>query len=491
MTIDFRQVDVGSPEWWLARLMHKLEARAPKLTHFDDYYNGHQPLAFASDKFREAFGDRFTAFSSNFMALVVDGTRERLEVQGFRFADQQGDKDLWELWQANDLDASSQLAHTEALIKGMAYTLVEPNGDQPLITIEDPLDTIVEHAAKNRRERLAGLKRWLDPDGHLILFVYLPDAIFKYRSEKAWPSPIPGWPAPSMMVDVQQSISDWGGISRLEVADEDWPLANPIGQVPIVLLPNRPRLKSDGQSELAPVLSNQDAVNKYRADALVAAEFVAIPQRYAINLEVERDPDTGRPKEPFKSGTHLWVVPPPDPETGDQPPVQLGQFAAADLKPYQDAIQTEVGHISSISRLPYHYFLGQPQSVPPSGESLKSSEAGLTKKVNTISIHLGEGWEETMRVALRAMGDERAELRVAETIWADPETRNEAARTDAIVKQYQAGIIDLKTAQQKLGYSPAEIERMAEARAGATLVPLAPNVPGATGTPPALASQTA
>lgn len=475
--IDFRQAPIGSPEWWLARLMHRLEGRAAEMRRYDDYYNGIQPLAFASEKFRDAFGDRFRAFSSNFMALVVDGTRERLEVQGFRFQDPLGDKDLWSMWQANDLDAGSQLAHTEALIKGMAYTLIEPNGkDTPRITVEDPLDCIVAHAAKDRGQRLAGLKRWVDDDGHLVIYVYLPEAVFKYRSDKAWPTPIPGWPAPSIMTDVQQSVADWGGLSPLETPDEEWPLPNPLGVVPIVPLPNRPRLKGHGQSEIAPVMSNQDAVNKYRADALVAAEFVAYPQRYALNLELERDPDTGRAKEPFKAGMHLWVVPPPDPEQGTQPPVELGQFAAADLGPYQEMIQTEVGHIASISRMPYHYLLGQPQSVPPSGESLKSSEAGLTKKVNAAAIHLGEGWEETMRVALRATNDSRADQRIAETIWADPETRNEAVRTDAIIKQFQAGLITLEIAQEMIGYSPAQIERMADQRDAVPAAPVEPKI---------------
>ena len=40
-----------------------------------------------------------------------------------------------------------------------------------------------------------------------------------------------------------------------------------------------------------------------------------------------------------------------------------------------------------------------------------------------------------MRTALRAMGDLRAESLRAETRWRSTETRNEAARTDSVVKQ--------------------------------------------------------
>ena len=55
------------------------------------------------------------------------------------------------MWQENDLDAGSA-AHTESLMKGVAYALVEPQADGvPVVTIEDPLDCIVEVAPKDRR----------------------------------------------------------------------------------------------------------------------------------------------------------------------------------------------------------------------------------------------------------------------------------------------------------------------------------------------------
>ena len=61
------------------------------------------------------------------------------------------------------------------------------------------------------------------------------------------------------------------------------------------------------------------------------------------------------------------------------------------------------------------------------------------RKVGRIALHLGEGWEEVMRLCLLAMGDARGRIRSAETIWRDPETQNEAVRTDAVLKQFQAG----------------------------------------------------
>jgi hypothetical protein len=409
------------------------------------------------------------------MSLVVDAPGERLEVQGFRFRDAEGDADIWRrIWQENDLDAGSQLAHTEALMKGVAYAIVEPSPDgTPVVTVEDPLDCVVEAAAKDRTQRVAALKRWVDDEGHLVAYLHLPDAVFKYRSVarvRTITTEIPAGDLP-----LEPSAVRW---TRLEVADEPWPLPNPLGVVPVVPLPNRPRLSGrswsvsgvpvrlDGRSEIAAVMSNQDAINKYRADALVASEFAAFRQRWAIGIDIPVDPETGRPIEPFKPAVdRLWTFPRPDPEDPNQAFPQVGEFAATDLLPYKLMIETEVGHISSISRIPYHFFLGQPQAIPPSGESLKSSEAGLVRKVGRIALHLGEGWEEVMRLCLLAMGDARGRIRSAETIWRDPETQNEAVRTDAVLKQFQAGVIDLESAQEQLGYSPEQVRQMRERRA--------------------------
>lgn len=463
--IDLRMAEVGTPEWWLKRLMPRLENRAIAMHIYDDYYDGRQTLAFASEKFKEAFGSRFGSwrrpFTSNFSALVVDGTSERMEVAGFRFENPAGDDDLWDLWQANDMDGQSQIAHTEALIKGLAYTLVTPTADEPRITVEDALDTIIERDLLDRRNRLAGLKRWIDDDDHMVVYVYLPDIIAKYRTVSAYDPAQHSWNTENM---------DWGGFSveRLEIPGEDWPLSNRIGVVPIVELPNRPRLKKPGQSEIAAVMGNQDAINKYRADALIASEFASFRQRWVIGLDIPTDPDTGKALEPFKAAIdRLWTVPPPDPTDPNPPEVKFGEFEATDLAPYKAMIEVEVGHMSSISRMPYHYLLGQPQAIPPSGESLKSSEAGLVRKVGKTEIYLGEGWEETMRLVLRAMDDTRANNRTAETIWKDEETQQLAATVDAAVKLHAEGILDDEGALDFIGMSQQQIRRVMDRKAAA------------------------
>jgi hypothetical protein len=449
---------VHSPVWWRDRLLAKLVTRAAECQEYDDFYEGRQPLAMASVKFQEVFGSRYARLPANFMPLVVGAEAERLIVQGFRFGTSvDGDKTAWGVWQANEMDAESQIAHEITLVKGVSYAAVDPMSPTaaPNISIEDPSEVIVETRPGNRRDRLAGLKVWTDDDGYIRAYLYLPTEIWRWRSEK-----------PRQSDGMSQ-------VRWIPYADpgEDQVLTNRLGVVPIIPLLNRPRRSGVGRSEIIPVMGNQNAINKLRFDALIASEFVAFPQRWATNIEVPVDPDTGKPIQPFKPGVdNLWVVRRPTPaesmEYGDKvPSPQMGQFPAADLAPYINMIEEEVGQMASISRTPYHYLLGSPTSVPPSGESLKSSEAALVRKVGREQVHLGEGWEEVIRVCFIAMGQTTKARTDGETIWEDTETRNEAARGDTVLKQYAAGLLPDAMALEMLGYSQQQIERIAVMKA--------------------------
>ena len=447
----------GSPEWWLHRLGRRLDERASRMVTLQDYYDGKHPLAFASPKFREAFGGLFKAFADNFCPLVVDAVEERLNVTGFRVGTtpsggrltkaqeiEVADKDAWRIWQANQLDAESQKAHTTALTKSEASVIVwaDPRDpDTPLISIEDPLNCIVAVAPDHPRDRVAALKRWIGDDAYGNATVFLKDQIVTYRTTAKW---------------TEGMRATW---VRSERDDQPNPLPNPLGVVPVVALPNRPRLDGTGESELTQIIGAQDAINKLAADMLVAAEFVAYPQRYITGLDLPVDPDTGRPIEPFNMAVNrMLVVPPPeDPEPGQGEP-KFGEFSVADLRPYVNAIEMWVQHIATRTRTPAHYLLGQSGQFP-SGESLKATETGLVAKVKRAQRHFGEGWEEVMRLAFLITGDKaKGEAIDSEVIWADPESRSEAEHVDAVTKMASLHVPQVAL-WEELGFSPQQIER--------------------------------
>ena len=57
-----------------------LHVRAPDYALYRAYYDGQHRLAFATDKFRDAFGTILRSFADNLCPTVVDAVADRLEV---------------------------------------------------------------------------------------------------------------------------------------------------------------------------------------------------------------------------------------------------------------------------------------------------------------------------------------------------------------------------------------------------------------------------
>ena len=415
-------------------LYRDLNARQPDIDRYNDYYDGKHRLAFASEKFRNAFGGMFREFADNWCDLVPDAVEERLNVEGFRFGidSDTGDRDAWRMWQANSLDAESQLAHTEALVTGEGFVMVGPNADDeanPLITVESSRECYVRHAPGNRRRRVAGIKSWQDGRKTFVNLI-TPEFVWKWQGTTA------GGSVPVL--------------TPREERTEPWPAPNPLGIVNLVPLRNRPRLGRDGVSEIKRVVPMQDAVNKLVADMLVASEFSAFRQRWVTGMEIPTDPITNMPVEPFKAAVdRLWI--------GENPETKFGEFGETSLANYAAAIELIVQHIASQTRTPPHYFALTGQF--PSGESIKSAETGLVAKVRRKQRHFGESWEEVIRLAFLASGNpERAAALDAEVIWGDPESRSESEHIDALTKKRALGV-PLRQLWEDAGYSPQQIER--------------------------------
>jgi hypothetical protein len=432
----------GTVGYWLGRLSLALDAQTVGATAYLAYDEGAHPLQFATSKFRETFGSLFSEFSDNWCPVVIDSSNERLQVQGFRFGSgnrYEGDAAAWEIWQANFLDADSGLAHREAIRSGTSYLIVD-GGDPPRITVESPTEVVVAHAPGDRRRRVAALKRWIDYDRVWHSTVYLPEGTFRFRTREA--------------VEVGEDI-------RWEPDDPER-VSNPFGNViPVIPMRNNPSMIVGGRSDLAVVIDIQNGINKIVTDMLVASEYAAFRQRWATGIEIPVDPDTGRSNaEPFLSSiSRVWTVP--------NEGAKFGEFNVTDLGNYVKAVETLIQHLAAQTRTPPHYLtagLGQ----WPSGDSLKASETGLVSKVKRKQVDFGEAWEEALRLAFLAIGDEaRAGAVDAEVIWADPEFRTEGERVDALTKMATLGVPP-EALWERWGASPQEIERwrvMAEAEA--------------------------
>lgn len=457
-------LEVGSIEWWLRKLEIELSDRSKEIDRYDDYYEGDHPLAFSGEKFKKHFGGLFDDFADNWCGIVVDAPDERLKVEGFRFGQKRrsrttgelpADEAAWEIWQRNQLDSQHQIGHSEALINGEASILVWADADgKAEITVEHPSQMIVATTPGRRLDRAAALKIWEEEDGYEHATLYLPDAIYKFRSRtknRDW----------TTGAQTLLGLTRW---DRREIADEAWPLPNPLGVVPVVPLRNGQRLLVDGKSEIKNVIPLQDAANKFFADMIIASEFGAFRQRWATGVSIPKD-ENGEPVEAFKAAVdRVWAT--------SKSEAKFGEFEQSDLSVFVGAIELAVQHIASQSKTPPHYFFLKGEL--PSGETIKSAETGLVSKVTRKQTHFGESWEETMRLAFKVEGDEaRGSFAGAETIWKDAETRTESEHIDALTKLAALGVPQ-EFLWERAGFSPQEIKRMKEMKAAEPPAPTPP-----------------
>ena len=430
-------------------ILHELTARLDRIEYeqrrLASYDRGDHPLAFASDKFQSAFGKSLRALADNMIPTVVDAIAERLRVDGFRFGpDPDSDDDAWAIWQANDLDRESRNAHRDALLYGRSFVLVWANDDgSPRVTVESPRQCLTMAEPGDRRIIVAGLKRWLEFDGTAKAMLYLPDSIASFEAPNMGAMDASGSTDPAIE---PRSVGQLTVAVQWEQVDE---IDNPLGVVPLVPMLNNADTLGGATSEVQAILPLQDTLNKLLADLIIASEYSSFRQRWGTGIELPLDPQTNQPIEPFSAAvSRVWI------SESDQ--AKFGSFEATDLSVYTKAIETVVQHLCSISRLPAHYISASADRL--SGESIKSSEAGLVAKVKRKMTDFGECWEQVMRLAFAITDDDRANEAGAETVWSNPEIRTEGELALALTQLQSLGVPDPQL-WADWGYSPQEIER--------------------------------
>jgi len=444
---------MGTPLWWVQKLERELDGRRTHLEQLEAFYEGNHPHPFLTKthqgKLRDEFRELIAEARTNFMRLVVDAVEERMRVEGFRLSaseDATADQESWKIWQANQMDANAPTAMLEALVKGVSYLSVwqEPDAEYPTIAIEDALETIVAYRpGSNFRLRDAALKVWRDEDAGIDRAnLFLPAAIYKFERKRE-SNQRPGTEKyPWTLLPEDAGVVD-----------------NPLQVVPIIPLRNRPRLRLEGESEISDLIPIQRQINGFTFLLALVGYFGAHRQRWAVGLTLEED-ENGKTKSPFDVAIdRLWVA------EGEN--VKFGDFAQTDPKPYTDVIEQKILHIAVTSRTPRHYLVQSGQS--PSGDAIRSAESGLVKKALRKQGPFGEAFEEALNLARRFQGAAQAAVD-SEIVWAAPDTPTLAETTDAVIKQFQAGLIPWEAALEKLGYTQTQIARFASMRQGDALI---------------------
>jgi hypothetical protein len=468
---------------WVTALSKRHDAEMAELEMLNRYYEGTQPLTYMHPEIFREVQDRIKPVIIAWPQLVVDAIDERLDVRGFRLPDEEGeDKDLWRVWQANDMDEQSGMAHIDALGMKRAYVSAgsnEDDEDTPILAAESPLEMFADIDPRTRKER-AALRRVID------------DASFAREAERSATLYVP-----SKTVWFDFRDGKWVEVDRDE---------HNLGVVPVVSLINRARLSSArtatsrsryGRSELSSVIPISDGANKIATDMMVAAEGVALPLRglFGISPEDLQDKDGNTLTAVQALMRKLLTIP-----VGTESGVKEFEFAGASLGGFHESINSLARIVASLAGLPPDY-MGLSTDNPPSAESRLAGEIRLIKRAERKQSSWGGAYEQMCRLVRRFQeGGWDPKLRQLETRWRDASTPTVAQSADAAVKKYtappgQKPIATLRQTREDLGYTDPQIRRMeredeAEERRRAQLDPLGEIARGmAGGEPPGVSGR--
>ncbi len=411
------------------------------LRALDGYFTGTQPLSYLSPEVQRAVQGRLRSLVINWPRLVVQSLEERLDVDGFRLAqDRPADGELWRIWQANDLDEASQMCHLDSFVHGRSFAVVWANPDDPStprITVESAEQMTVQFEPGTQTV-IAAAKRW-SQDDMAYTTLYTPDAVMRYEAQQS-------------------------GTGGFAIPDSAWtlreePIPHDLGVVPVIPFINRPRLTHPlGESELTDVIPLVDAINKLATDMMVSAEYHAMPRRWATGIDLGGDEDTTertselvRARWTEASAGRVWL--------SDSATAHMGQFPEASLDNFVKGIEMLAAQIAAISGLPPHYVGLMSQANPASADAIRSAEASLVKRARRKQRVLGGAWERVMRLALLVRdGAYPADAASMETIWRSPDTPTIAQAVDAAVKLDGIGL-PFRQNLEDLGYTPTQVER--------------------------------
>ena len=436
------------------------------------YYDGDHDLAFATQKFENAFGTLFREFALNLCPVICDAVRDKLKVVGFS-VDSFGVSVLQsfrvgktpnpetsvdsvhsatrKIWHTNRMDTRAGEVHKEALKNGDAYIIVWPNTRGEAVFYPNRAANIsVSYDEDSPGLIRRAAKHWLDADKHVRLNLFYPDRIEKYisraKSEGAMPDA-------KDFVEYGVRNAERGmktartKTPHSELRTPHWVIPNPYGVVPVFHFANNADIGQLGRSELEAAIPVQDGLNKSVLDMLVAMEFAANRQRWAAGIEVEYDKD-GKTVAPFKAGVeHLWIANDPSARFGDFEAAQLEQFLKV-----KDGFRVD---IASVTGTPLHYLL-QNTGGFPSGESLRKAETRFIAKVRDRQTSFGQVWADVMEFALRIEGRNTARLI---TEWEDPAPMSEREVLENILLKKQIGL-PVEHAMLEAGYGEADVKNM-------------------------------
>lgn len=423
--------------------LEDVRSRLPAYTLFRQYDEGDHRLLFATEKYRNAFGDLFREFADNLCEDVVDGITDRLQIISWSSQDKALNSLADTVWERNQGEARSGAVHRNGFREGDGFTIVQTDQEnRARVYRQHPTQMAVRYSTERPDEMDLAAKVWKAGTRYRVN-LYYPDRTEKYASR--------GLGADGGMPKANAFRLLTAGDPALQ-EDEEGRTEHDDG-IPVFHYPNG-ELSAYGKSILRGVIPLQDALNKAVADMLVTMEGHAAPIRWARGIEVERDPVTGQEKDPFKGANQPGAIM----RTGSKE-AMFGQFDPAAMDGFldvQDSFKIEIARKGYLP--PYAVTLRSGNSTAPSGVSLLVAEGRTIKLARDRQRDWGAERRREMAYALRLeLGTRDVTSEDLDLEWAPPETRDEKALMEMLLLKKELGVPPRQLLIEA-GYSSDEVD---------------------------------
>lgn len=393
------------------------------------YYEGNQSEVFSSPSWYKIFPRVANDFRFNFARTVVDSVLNRLEINNITANTDAANRMIQDIWQMNDLQIDADEIHRRALVYGDCYSIVWTDAEGNItVDYNSPLTTIMIYDDENPRIKKFAAKLWQteDPNDYTKKIARL-NMYYKDRIEKF-----------QMAGEIDNVVSA-GGFVLIDTIENPW------NEIPVFHFRTT---KQYGRPEHMDAYGPQDAINKLIVTHMTTVDYQGAPQRYALSgngnsAEFDDFDENGTEAEnlgKLKNGPgELWYL---------KGVTKVGEFSPADHKVFTEPVRDFVRSMASLTNTPLHYF--EKTGNVPSGESLRTAEAPLLKKVEDRQITFGSTWADIFRFILRIENEAEPDVTID---WKAVESMDSLDAWEVAVKKRVVGV-SLEQVLIEMGYSP-------------------------------------
>ncbi len=421
-------------------------AKGPRIQKAWNYYDGDHPVVFSAQAIADLVPKfNLTHFVQNWCKLIIEAPLSRLRLSRFVIADDtKAETALNAFWKTSEMFLDADTVHESTLVTGEGYVFVwadeQPDGSiEVRATWTLPQSAQVWYAGEDPSLIELGARMWTETDGTGAIQILTPEDVTVFRTTK------------EMAEITEFNFTDW-------IIDIDSSGPHPFGIVPLFHFRLNRRTIT---GKMKQIYSVQDGINIEMSNMMLAGDFAATPQRYAVT-------DAGLSKVRWKPGGIL-DFPMSD---GASENTQIGEFSAANMSGFLDVIRQLVESMLTMTGTPRHFFEG---SGTVSGEALVALEAPLNRQVEDKQAAWGLTWGKFGAFVGGLLTDREIAVEDVSVVWEEAKTVQPLHAAMTRKANVEAGI-PLETLLRKEGWSEAQLGQLEDDQVSAGEADLATRV---------------